>query len=269
MVGRLRSALRAYALEGHDPATVVEQLNRLVWTEVEDSQMATLLYVVIDPAEGAVRWVNAGHPAPLLVVGEAAAALPRGRQLGAARRAAVPRLRARCRSRIEPGGTVVLYTDGLVERPGEHIDDGLARLADGVRRGAARPGAAAATTCSRELVPAAGAPDDVALLALRNTADQRALPASSSRPSPRRSPRMRDAAAALARARRQGSEHEIAEITTACGEAATNAIEHAGGRRDAVRGRGRARAARGRDRGARLRRLARRRARATRAAGWR
>ena len=49
MVGRLRSALRAYALEGHAPARVVEQLNRLVWTEVDDSQMATLLYVVVDP----------------------------------------------------------------------------------------------------------------------------------------------------------------------------------------------------------------------------
>ena len=52
MVGRLRSALRAYALEGHDPAIVVERLNRLVFTELEESQMATLLYLVFDPADG-------------------------------------------------------------------------------------------------------------------------------------------------------------------------------------------------------------------------
>ena len=45
MVGRLRSALRAYALEGHEGGRVVERLNRLLWTEAEESQMATMLYV--------------------------------------------------------------------------------------------------------------------------------------------------------------------------------------------------------------------------------
>ncbi|HEY6780564.1 MAG TPA: PAS domain S-box protein, partial [Thermoleophilaceae bacterium] len=55
MVGRLRSALRAYALEGHSPARVLEQLNRLVWAEAEESQMATLLYLVVDPAGDEVR----------------------------------------------------------------------------------------------------------------------------------------------------------------------------------------------------------------------
>ena len=68
MVGRLRSALRAYALEGHDGARVVERLNRLLWTEAEDSQMATMLYVIVDPAASTVRWVNAGHPPPLLIL---------------------------------------------------------------------------------------------------------------------------------------------------------------------------------------------------------
>src|SRR3954451_13287838 len=68
LVGRLRSALRAYALEGHSPAAVVEQLNRLVWADADDSQMATLVYVVLDPAEGTLCWVNAGHLPPLIVV---------------------------------------------------------------------------------------------------------------------------------------------------------------------------------------------------------
>ena len=48
----------------------MEQLNRLVWTELDESQMATLIYVIIDPAEGSLRWVNAGHMPPLLVVGD-------------------------------------------------------------------------------------------------------------------------------------------------------------------------------------------------------
>ena len=92
MVGRLRSALRAYALEGHDGGRVVERLNRLLWTEAEESQMATMLYVIVDPAASTVRWVNAGHPPPLVIVARRGA-LPRGRRLGAARRAAVPDLR--------------------------------------------------------------------------------------------------------------------------------------------------------------------------------
>ena len=96
MVGRLRSALRAYALEGHGPAAVVEQLNRLVWTELEESQMATLLYVVVDPAEGKVRWVNAGHLPPLLVVGSGC---PTSSRAGARCRSACCRSRTSRRSR--------------------------------------------------------------------------------------------------------------------------------------------------------------------------
>ena len=53
MVGRLRSALRAYALEGHDGGRVVERLNRLLWTEAEESQMATMLYAIVDPGASA------------------------------------------------------------------------------------------------------------------------------------------------------------------------------------------------------------------------
>src|SRR4029453_5594824 len=64
----LLSARRRCALEGQEGARVVERLNRLLWTEAEDSQMATMLYVIVDPAASAVRWGNAGHPAPLMVV---------------------------------------------------------------------------------------------------------------------------------------------------------------------------------------------------------
>src|SRR5918999_2499489 len=89
--------------------------------------MATLIYVVVDPAEGEVRWVNAGHPPPLLVNG---GELPRYLEGGSSvplgvlpfpdfEEVTVP---------MVPGGTVVLYTDGLVERPGEHIDAGFGRL---------------------------------------------------------------------------------------------------------------------------------------------
>jgi anti-sigma regulatory factor (Ser/Thr protein kinase) len=128
-------------------------------------------------------------------------------------------------AKVDARGTVVLYTDGLVERPGEHIDAGLARLAEVVR--SAPPGPEA--LCEhvlRELVPTGGASDDVALLALENTPLAEhftiALPTE-----PEALAAMRSVLRRWLRNVR-GSDQEIAEITTACGEAATNAIEHAG-----------------------------------------
>jgi PAS domain S-box-containing protein len=224
MVGRLRSALRAYALEGHAPARVLEQLNRLIWTEAEESQMATLIYVVVDAVEGEVRWVNAGHPPPLLLDGderprylEGGSSVPLGvLPFPDFEEVAVP---------MAPGATVVLYTDGLVERPGESIDRGLGRLAEAVRGAPVEP----KELCDhvlRELVPAGGTPDDIALLTLRTVpmTDRFAVefPAT-----PEALASMR---AVLRRWLRHvgGDEQEITEIVTACGEAATNAIEHAG-----------------------------------------
>jgi PAS domain S-box-containing protein len=224
MVGQLRSALRAYALEGHAPARVVEQLNRLVWTEEEQTQMATLIYVVVDPVEERLHWVNAGHPPPLLL-GDGAG--PRFLEGGSSVPLGVlpfPEFQE-VSVDIDSGATVVLYTDGLVERPGEHIDVGLNRLS-GVVRGAPADPQELCDLVLRELVPDAGAPDDVALLTLRaNPMSDRFrvdLPAE-----PGSLAVMR---ALLRRWLRHvpGSEQEIAELVTACGEAATNAIEHAG-----------------------------------------
>ena len=70
MVGLLRSAMRAYALEGREPAEVVGSLNQLMWSEVEDNEMATLVYAVVDPVASTLTWVNAGHPPPLLLAAD-------------------------------------------------------------------------------------------------------------------------------------------------------------------------------------------------------
>jgi PAS domain S-box-containing protein len=223
MVGRLRSALRAYALEGHGPAVVVDRLNRLVWTELEESQMATLIYVVMDPAEGSLRWVNAGHLPPLVESPEGLRFLEGGRSvpLGVM---PFPKFEE-VEARLEPGGTMVLYTDGLVERAGEHIDAGLDRLAEEVRAAPPSPEG----ICDHLLgvmVPERGAPDDVALLALQNTPVGEEFSVEL--------PTEPEALAAMRGLLRrwlhqaEGTDQEIAEITTACGEAATNAIEHAG-----------------------------------------
>ena len=222
MVGRLRSALRAYALEGHDPPTVVARLNQLVWSESDDSEMATLTYVVVDPAENSVSWVNAGHLPPLVVGDdgdaeflEATASVPLGVM-------PFPAYEEESRD-LPPGATVLLYTDGLVERPGELLDDGLARLS-----GAATTiGGGPERVCDaivKRLVPAGAASDDVAVLALHSPPLDRVfrlqLPADPSRLASMR--------ALLRRWLRHlgATERDVAEILTATGEAAANAIEH-------------------------------------------
>lgn len=228
MVGRLRSALRAYALEGHDGARVVEQLNRLLWTEAEDSQMATMLYVIVDPAASNVRWVNAGHPAPLMVVAgepgflEGAGSVPLGvLPFPTYEEASAP---------MVPGSTLLLYTDGLVERPGEHIDDGMAELAARVREAPEDPNALCDHLLAT-LVPAGGALDDVAILTLRNLP----VPESFSAEFPAEPESLAPMRSTLRRwlTHVGAGEMEIAEITTACGEAATNSIEHGGASGDA------------------------------------
>jgi anti-sigma regulatory factor (Ser/Thr protein kinase) len=170
-----------------------------------------------------VRWVNAGHPPPLLI-GAGVVDFLRGD-------ASVPLgvlpfpTYEEVMAPFSPGQSLLLYTDGLVERPGEHLDDGLGRLASCVRDAPESPQPLLDHLVD-SLVPAGGAPDDVALLTLRNL------------PVPERFtaefPSEPQSLALIRSMLRRWLSHagaddvEIAEITTACGEAATNAIEHAG-----------------------------------------
>ena len=224
MVSRLRSALRAYALEGHEPARVIEQLNRLVWTEGRDSQMATLIYMVVEPGESRIDWVNAGHPAPLLVNGngsphylEGATSVPLGVLPFPSYETVT--------STMEPGSSLVLFTDGLIERPGELIDEGMAKLAARVQEAPDDP-EALCDHLLRTLVPSGGATDDVAILMLRN------LPVTDRfRAEFEAEPEALSQMRSLLRrwlGHAGADRRTISEVTTAAGEAATNAIEHSG-----------------------------------------
>ena len=224
MVGRLRSALRAYALEGHDPATALEQLNRLIWTEAGESQMATLLYAIVDPGDEATPMGQRGPHASAGGGAGRGGRAPGRRALGAARGAALPDVRGGA-APMRAGSSVVLYTDGLIERPGVVIDDGMALLAQAMRGS----GPDLERLCDHvlaTLVPDGDASDDVALLALRNVPMSDRIH-SEFEAAPEALASMRGVLRRWLRHAGAGDQ-ETAEIVTACGEAATNAIEHAG-----------------------------------------
>jgi DNA-binding response OmpR family regulator len=162
IMAELRHAMRAYLAEGHSPGSVIQHLNTLVLRL--PSEIATLCLIILDPVTGAARVANAGHPAPLLVHdGTVTQFVEHGALLGLAGSTA-PEFEIE----IPPGATVVLYTDGLVERRGEPISVGIGRLVEA----AAQPEADLDAYCDRLLrdVGPETPGDDIALVVLRRHA---------------------------------------------------------------------------------------------------
>lgn len=161
VMGRLRNALRAYAIDTDDPAAVLTRLDEMA-CHFEPDEMATLLYAVFDPTDNRMTFSTAGHPLPVLAfaggeVGIVDAHIdpPIGMGAGETRRSNV--------TAVPEGATLYLFTDGVVERRGEHIDVGVARLC-----GAASPGSPH-RGCRRivsELLADAQPDDDFAVLAI-------------------------------------------------------------------------------------------------------
>jgi Stage II sporulation protein E (SpoIIE)/GAF domain len=162
IMGRMRSALRAYALEASDPAEVLDRLDRKM-QHFEPGALATVLYAVIDPALDRMQVSLAGHFAPVIArPGRPAepADVPLGLMIGIA-----PGERRRTGTVQIPTGTLAcFYTDGLIERPGLPIDDGLTRLCQAV---AAQPPEAACAAVMAALVGSEAPRDDITLLMVR------------------------------------------------------------------------------------------------------
>jgi phosphoserine phosphatase RsbU/P len=162
IMGRMRSALRAYALEARDPAEVLDRLDRKM-QHFEPGALATVMYAVFDPALDRVHVASAGHLPPVIAaVGHAAvlADIAGGLMIGvdtAVRRQATT-------IKVAPGTVLCFYTDGLVERRDFPLDEGLARLCQALK---AEPAEAACASVMGALVGAEPAPDDIALLILR------------------------------------------------------------------------------------------------------
>jgi len=166
IMGRMRSALRAYALETPDPAEVLRRLDRKM-QHFEPDALATVLYAVFDPGVDQVRVCMAGHFPPVIALpGQPAelASIATGLMIGVS-----PDAPRRVTTLPVPAGALLcFYTDGLVERPGQLIDDGLERLRRVV---VAQPPEAVCAEVMGELVGSEPARDDIALLIVRRRPD--------------------------------------------------------------------------------------------------
>lgn len=228
VMSRLRAAVAATALTDDDPAAVLTALDRYA-DSVRGARCATVGYAVIDTdedSEGArIRYACAGHPYPLVVApGRAPVFLRDGRRPPVA---VVDdhRNHYTATRELAPGSLVLLYTDGLIERPGEPLDHGFVRLQGAAAHCADLPVGDICAALLDRMRPPGGYTDDVAVLALRPghiTARSfvTVLPAAL--------PHIADARHRLRRwlscvGIDSGRE---ADILLATGEAVTNAIEH-------------------------------------------
>ncbi|MFJ8944529.1 SpoIIE family protein phosphatase [Streptomyces sp. NPDC102395] len=166
VMGQLRIVLRAYAAEGHTPATVMARASVFLH-ELDTDRFATCLYAEADLSTGVVQMVRAGHIDPLV----------RGAD-GVCRRISVPGgmplgLSAEFRSleypvatlELDPGHTLLLCTDGLVEQPGADLDDGMRALMEMIAKGPDDVRGLADRLI--DVAEERGGDDDVALLLLR------------------------------------------------------------------------------------------------------
>jgi serine phosphatase RsbU (regulator of sigma subunit)/integral membrane sensor domain MASE1/anti-sigma regulatory factor (Ser/Thr protein kinase) len=226
-MGQIRTALRAYTQEMMSPAHALERLNSLL-QQLQPGAMATLAYGHMDPETGLLTLAKAGHPPPLImtttgesrfIVGGLAPPLGVAHVLNYEETTV----------ELEAGSTLVLYTDGLIERRGESLAAGMARLAQ-VTAEAPNDLEAASDHIIASLL-GDGVADDTAILMIRR-------PLLAGRPLrltfPAEPIRLSEMRHALGRwLRRNAVDSAIAnDVTLACTEACTNAIQHAYGSRE-------------------------------------
>ncbi|MEV5427681.1 SpoIIE family protein phosphatase [Streptomyces sp. NPDC052701] len=130
VMGQLRIVLRAYAAEGHSPATVMARASVFLH-ELDTDRFATCLYAEADLSTGVVQVVRAGHIDPLLRRTDGSCRrIPAEGGLPLGLSAEFGRLDYPVGTvELDPGTTLLLCTDGLVEQPGADLDDGMRALA--------------------------------------------------------------------------------------------------------------------------------------------
>ena len=219
VMGQLRSACRALLLQEAGPGQVLAAMDRFA-ASVPGAEYTTVFCAVLDPATGALTYSAAGHPPAIVAQPDGGVVLLDGARsfpLAAAPRAD----RREAGYLLPPRSTLLLYTDGLVERRGRSLTDGITEAGAVVAQGGEEPLEDLATQLMAWLAPPGGYGDDVAVVLYRHPAPlQLAFPADIAQ--------LRPVRAALRRwLEGCGLAAPVAQdALVAAGEAVANAIEH-------------------------------------------
>lgn len=222
-MGQLRMAVRAYAVQDPSPVTVMRGVHQLV-SHLPMQEMVTLTYLVFDPASRTLRFTNAGHPPPLVFGGGRSKYLEDGVSppLGVTEEANFTEIT----EDLWSGATLLLYTDGLVERRRESIQLGMDRLR---REAVGWKGSDVDELCDHllhSLIEADHVADDIAVVAMRPGSDVSGRLFLTLRAEPRKLVDVRRALRQWLRTAGVAPDEE-SEILVACGEACANAVRHA------------------------------------------
>ncbi len=230
VMGQLRSAIAALLLEGHGPARALELLDRFA-LRVQGAGVTTVACLLLERDTGRLTYSLAGHLAPLVTDDEGPRLLDAavGPALGLAGvTGEPPARRSEAETVLAVGATLVLYTDGLVERRGVSVDEGVQRLAETADRRRTGSAGELVDGVLAALVPPSGPVDDIAVVAARLLPRplRLELPAQ-----PRRLAELRRAIQDWA-VQAALDPRTLDDLQLAVGEAVSNAVEHA--YRDAV-----------------------------------
>jgi anti-sigma regulatory factor (Ser/Thr protein kinase) len=165
VMGQLRASARALLLTGAEPARLLEELDAVAEL-IPDAFCTTVFLSVLDTETGEFSYSCAGHPPAVLAAPGSEHTLisdARSVPLAVQRKASRPQASVT----LPPGSTLMLYTDGLVERRDVSLDDGIAHLGATVARGIDLTVDDVADVVLSELAPPGGYDDDIAIVVYR------------------------------------------------------------------------------------------------------
>jgi anti-sigma regulatory factor (Ser/Thr protein kinase) len=219
VMGQLRSACRALLLENSSPAAALAGLDRFA-ARLPGAQSTTAFCAILDPDTGELIYSSAGHPPAILVHADGTTELLEGGH-SIALGIRPDRERPQAQLTIPAQATLLLYTDGLVERRRRSLDDGIDQAANLIRDDSALDLDPLADQIMASLSPPGGYQDDVALLLYRHPAPlEVTIPADPLHLAPARQALREWLIAA-------GIDQDQAQdVLVAAGEAVTNSIEH-------------------------------------------
>jgi serine phosphatase RsbU (regulator of sigma subunit)/anti-sigma regulatory factor (Ser/Thr protein kinase)/transcriptional regulator with GAF, ATPase, and Fis domain len=219
VMGQVRSACRALLLRDPSPGATLAGMDRFA-ARLPGARCTTVVCAVLNPDNGELVYSSAGHPPPILVHADGTTrTLEEGHTIALGVRPDWSRPEARVT--IPAGATLLLYTDGLIERRRKALDLGIARVAAVVQEGRTSTLDQLASQIMSDVAPSGGYQDDVVVLLYRHPAPlQLEFAADASQLAPAR------AALRGWLTRARVNPDKTMDVLVAVGEAVANAIEH-------------------------------------------